>query len=113
LYVVRKGEVFVYKGDRFPIGMTTMDEKKSFTNQLIDIEPGDMLYMCSDGYADQFGSEEVKKYKSGNVKKLLAEIYHLPVDVQRERLEKEIMEWKGDIEQIDDILFIGTKIPEV
>jgi len=112
LYVVRKGEVFVYKGDRFPIGMTTMDEKKNFTNHLIDIEPGDMLYMCSDGYADQFGSDDVKKYKSGNVKKLLSEIYHLPVDVQKERLEKEIMEWKGDIEQIDDILFIGTKIPE-
>ena len=68
LYVVRKGEVFVYKGDRFPIGMTTMDEKKSFTNQSVDIQPGDMLYMCSDGYADQFGSPEVKKYKSGNVK---------------------------------------------
>lgn len=113
LYIVRKGEVLVYKGDRFPIGMTTMDEKKNFTNHLIEIEPGDMLYMCSDGYADQFGSEDVKKYKSGNVKKLLSEIYHLPVDVQKERLEREIMEWKGDLEQIDDILFIGTRIPEV
>ena len=113
LYIVRKGEVFVYKGDRFPIGMTTMDEKKSFTNQIIEIQPGDMLYMCSDGYADQFGSSEVKKYKSGNVKKLLSEIYHLPVNEQKERLEREIMEWKGDLNQIDDILFIGTKIPEV
>jgi ligand-binding sensor domain-containing protein/serine phosphatase RsbU (regulator of sigma subunit) len=111
LYIVRKGEVLVYKGDRFPIGMTTMDEKKNFTNNLIDVEPGDMLYMCSDGYADQFGSENIKKYKSGNVKKLLSEIYHLPVDVQKDMLEKEIMEWKGDLEQIDDILFIGTRIP--
>jgi ligand-binding sensor domain-containing protein/serine phosphatase RsbU (regulator of sigma subunit) len=112
LYVVRKGEVFIYKGDRFPIGMTTMDEKKNFTNQIVDIQPGDMLYLCSDGYADQFGSAEVKKYKSGNVKKLLSEIWHLPVSEQKDKLEKEFMEWKGDLSQVDDIMFIGTKIPE-
>ena len=112
LYVVRKGEVFVYKGDRFPIGMTTMDEKKNFTNQFVDIQPGDMLYMCSDGYADQFGSVEGKKYKSENVKKLLSEIWHLPVNEQKDKLEKEIMDWKGDLVQVDDIMFIGTRIPE-
>jgi serine phosphatase RsbU (regulator of sigma subunit) len=112
LYVVRKGEVFVYKGDRFPIGMTTMDEKKNFTNQQVDIRPGDMVYMCSDGYADQFGSADVKKYKSGNVKKLLSSIWNLPVNEQKERLENEILTWKGDLAQVDDILFIGTKIPE-
>ena len=113
LYVVRKGEVIVYKGDRFPIGMTTMDEKKNFTNQLVDIQPGDMVYMCTDGYADQFGSAAVKKYKSGNVKKLLSHLWHLPVPEQKERLEKEIMEWKGNLGQVDDILIIGTKIPEI
>jgi ligand-binding sensor domain-containing protein/serine phosphatase RsbU (regulator of sigma subunit) len=112
LYVVRKGEVFVYKGDRFPIGMTTLDEKKNFTNQQVDIQPGDMVYMCSDGYADQFGSADIKKYKSGNVKKLLSSIWNLPVNEQKERLENEIMTWKGDLAQVDDILFIGTKIPE-
>ena len=112
LYVVRKGEVFTYKGDRFPIGMTTMDEKKSFTNQEVDTQPGDMLYMCSDGYADQFGSSEIKKFKSGNVKKILSEIWHLPVMEQKSILEKQIMEWKGELEQVDDILFIGTKVPE-
>ena len=112
MYLVRKGEVFVYRGDRFPIGMTTMDEKKTFTNQLVDIQPGDMVYMCSDGYADQFGSAEVKKYKSANVKKLLSAICDLPVNEQKDRLEKEILTWKGDLEQVDDILFIGTKIPE-
>ena len=112
MYLVRKGEVIVYRGDRFPIGMTTMDEKKNFTNQLVDIRPGDMVYMCSDGYADQFGSPEVKKYKSANVKKLLSEICHLPVNEQKDKLEKEILAWKGDLDQVDDILFIGTKIPE-
>jgi ligand-binding sensor domain-containing protein/serine phosphatase RsbU (regulator of sigma subunit) len=112
LYVVRKGEIFTYKGDRFPIGMTTMDEKKTFTNQSIDIRPGDMLYMSTDGYADQFGSADAKKYKSYNVKKLLTTIWDLPVNAQKDRLEKEILQWKGDLDQVDDILFIGTKIPD-
>ncbi len=111
LYVVRKGEVFVYKGDRFPIGMAAISEKKTFSNQTVEILPGDMLYMCSDGYADQFGSADVKKYKSGNVKKLLSEICLLPVDEQRTRLRKEILDWKGDLQQVDDIMFIGTRIP--
>jgi serine phosphatase RsbU (regulator of sigma subunit) len=112
MYLVRKGEVIVYRGDRFPIGMTTTDEKKNFTNQLVDIQPGDMVYMCSDGYADQFGSPDVKKYKSANVKKLLSVICDLPVNEQRDRLEKEILTWKGELDQVDDILFVGTKIPE-
>ena len=113
LYVVRKGEVVLYKGDRFPIGMTNTDEKKSFSNHTVDIQAGDMLYMCTDGYADQFGSAEIKKYKSYNVKKLLSTLWDLPVNEQKVRLEKEILQWKGNLEQVDDILVIGTKIPEV
>ncbi len=112
LYIVRKGEVFTYKGDRFPIGMTAISDKKSFTNQKVDILPGDMLYMCSDGYADQFGSAEVKKYKSGNVKKLLSEIWRMPVEEQKKRLMNETLAWRGELPQVDDILFVGTRIPE-
>ncbi|MEI6048149.1 MAG: two-component regulator propeller domain-containing protein [Bacteroidota bacterium] len=112
LYVVRKGEVFVYKGDRFGIGMSTMDKKKSFSNHSVDIQPGDMLYLCTDGYADQFGSSAIKKFKSANVRKLLSEIWHLPVQNQKERLEKELTDWKDDLDQVDDILFIGIRIPE-
>ncbi len=112
LYVVRNGEVIVYKGDRFPIGMTAIGAKKNFSNQIADIQPGDMIYMCSDGYADQFGTAESKKYKSGNVKKLLARIWNLPVKEQGEFLKKEILNWKGDLPQVDDIMFIGTRIPE-
>ncbi|HKK41681.1 MAG TPA: SpoIIE family protein phosphatase, partial [Bacteroidales bacterium] len=111
LYVVRKGEVIVHKGDRFPIGMSTMEDKRTFTNNIIDIQHGDMLYMCSDGYADQFGSADGKKYKTVNVKKLLSRIWDLPVSEQKEVLEKAILEWKGDLGQTDDILFMGTRIP--
>ena len=112
LYVVRKGEVVTYRADRFPIGMTTMEGQKKFTLHQVDIMPGDMLYLLSDGYADQFGSEEVKKFKTSNVKKMLSEIGSLPITEQRNRLERKILSWKGDLEQVDDILFVGVKIPQ-
>jgi serine phosphatase RsbU (regulator of sigma subunit) len=112
IYVVRKGEVLTYKGDRFPIGMSSLQMKKNFQNQIVDIQPGDMIYMSSDGYADQFGTPESKKFKSGNVKKLLSEIWHLPLNEQREILEKAILDWKGDLPQVDDIMLIGTRMPQ-
>jgi serine phosphatase RsbU (regulator of sigma subunit) len=112
IHVVRKGEIFTYKADRFPIGMSSQHATKTFVNQHIDIQPGDMVYMSSDGYADQFGSVGGKKYKSGNVKKLLTGLWHLPVNEQRDRLRKEILNWKGDLPQVDDIMFLGTRIPE-
>jgi serine phosphatase RsbU (regulator of sigma subunit) len=112
MYLVRKGEVITYKGDRFPIGMSSIEAKKTFLNHEVDIQPGDMIYMCSDGYADQFGTSEAKKYKSGNVKKLLSGIWNLPVKDQHDKLEKEILDWKGNLQQVDDIMFIGTRIPE-
>ena len=110
LYIVRKGEVFVYRGDRFPIGMTTIGDKKNFSNQNVDIRPGDMIYMFSDGYADQFGAFDGKKFRTGKVKKLLSEICDLSICEQKTRLQKEILDWKGDMDQVDDILFIGSRI---
>jgi ligand-binding sensor domain-containing protein/serine phosphatase RsbU (regulator of sigma subunit) len=111
LYIVRKGEVFIYRGDRFPIGMTAIGDKKNFSNQNVDIRPGDMIYLCSDGYADQFGASDGKKFRTGKVKKLLSEICDLPICEQKTRLQKEILDWKGNKEQVDDILFIGSRIP--
>jgi ligand-binding sensor domain-containing protein/serine phosphatase RsbU (regulator of sigma subunit) len=111
LVVVRKGEVFVYKGDKFPIGMTTMDSDLHFTNNSINIQPGDMIYLFSDGYADQFGYATGKKFKSKNIKKILSGISHLSMQEQKYELEKEISDWRGPLEQVDDILFIGTRIP--
>ena len=112
LYQVRKGEVIVHKADRFPIGMSTMDQKKNFTNITVDIEVGDMLYLCSDGYADQFGSPEVKKFKTVNIKRVLSEIWNLPINDQKNKLEQELNDWKGELTQVDDILFIGRRITE-
>ena len=111
LYLVRNGEIERYRGDRFPIGMTSSYTQKKFSNYPINIQHGDMLYMCSDGYPDQIGFVTGKKFRSGNVKRVLSEIWHLPVQEQKIQLKKEITDWKGDLEQVDDILFIGFRIP--
>jgi serine phosphatase RsbU (regulator of sigma subunit) len=111
MYQVRNGEVTVHKPDRFAIGLATLEQKKTFTNIPVEIKPGDMIYMCSDGYADQFGSPDVKKFKTVNIKRILGEIWNLPIGEQKSRLEKEIMDWKGELSQVDDIMFIGTRIP--
>jgi ligand-binding sensor domain-containing protein/serine phosphatase RsbU (regulator of sigma subunit) len=110
LYLIREGELTAYKADRFPIGKSTEEEKKRFTNVDIEIKPGDMVYLFSDGFADQFGGENNQKYKSANVKKLLLNIWEMPVEEQKQRLEREIRDWMGGYPQIDDILFIGMKI---
>jgi ligand-binding sensor domain-containing protein/serine phosphatase RsbU (regulator of sigma subunit) len=112
LYVVRKGVLFTYKSDRFPIGMSSLHTKKNFQTQQVDIEPGDMIYMSSDGYADQFGTVAGKKYKSGNVKKLLVELWDLSLCEQHDKLKQVILDWKGKLPQVDDIMVLGKRIPE-
>ncbi len=110
LVIVRNGEIITIKADRFPIGMATARDKK-FTNNEVDVQPGDMLYMFSDGYADQFGGGTGKKFKIVNLKNEFREVASLPVEEQKERLHKALNEWMGGTTQIDDILVIGTRIP--
>ncbi len=111
LYLVREEELTVYKADRFPIGKSTDEEKKRFTNVTVDIRAGDMIYLFSDGFADQFGGELNQKYKSANVKRLLKKIAHLEPEEQKGILCNEIKSWMGDYSQVDDILFIGMRVP--
>jgi serine phosphatase RsbU (regulator of sigma subunit) len=111
LYHVREGKVTIYRADRFHIGMIDGQAKKIFTNHRVNVMKGDMLYIFTDGFADQFGGEDEKKFKTINIRSLLAEIYSLPVDEQKRQLDKAIREWMGDIPQVDDILFIGTRVP--
>ncbi len=110
LVLVRKGEIRTIKADRFPIGMAQRGQKK-FTNVIVDVQAGDMLYIFSDGYADQFGGPDLKKFKSVNLKNEFGKIYRMPVVEQKEYLIKVIDDWRGEQTQIDDILIIGTKIP--
>lgn len=98
------------KSDIQPIGAYVHQFLKSFTNHEIDVRKGDMLYVFSDGFADQFGGENGKKYKYKNFKKLLLSIAELPVKDQQKILLDEFYSWKGDHEQLDDVLIIGVRV---
>jgi serine phosphatase RsbU (regulator of sigma subunit) len=107
LYIIRGNELLEYRGNRFSIGKIRKNRK--FENHEIQLEDGDVLYMFSDGYADQFGGADEKKFKASAVKNLLMKIKDKPMDEQKDILNDTIEDWRGTIEQVDDILFIGRK----
>ncbi len=109
MYLIRDGELLVYKADRFAIGMASVDSERKFTNNVIEIKEGDVTYIFSDGYADQFGGPDGKKFKSKQLKQLFLEIHHLPPQEQKRILEQRLLAWMGHEEQVDDILVIGTR----
>ncbi|MCB9336198.1 MAG: SpoIIE family protein phosphatase, partial [Flavobacteriales bacterium] len=76
----------------------------------IELQKGDTIYIFSDGYADQFGGEKGKKFKAANFKKLLLSIQNETIEQQRELINQAFEEWKGDLEQLDDVCVIGVKI---
>ena len=109
LWIFRKNGAFEeIRGDRQPIGY--FENQKPFTNSSITLGKGDTIYIFSDGYTDQFGGEKNKKFKSSNFKKILSSIQSSSLEVQKEILEKEFEEWKGDFAQTDDVCVIGLKI---
>jgi ligand-binding sensor domain-containing protein/serine phosphatase RsbU (regulator of sigma subunit) len=108
LILIRNEELQEIKANRFAIGRTTGQEMK-FTNHKFKIKKGDTVYLYSDGYADQFGGDEGKKFKSANLKKLLMDIQNKSMEEQKTILENTYEEWRGNYEQIDDILIIGRK----
>ncbi len=109
LVLIRNGETTVYKGDKMPVGYH-FGEMPPFTTHLIEAQKGDCLYMFSDGYADQFGGPEGKKFKSLTFRELLQEISNLSMNEQKIHLNETIENWMGINEQVDDILVIGIKI---
>ena len=109
IYLVRNGELIETKGDRFAIGRTEITKEKNFTNHEIHIQEGDAIYLFSDGYADQFGGEGGKKFKIQPMKELILNIQEKTMEEQRSILDSTIEAWRGEIEQIDDILIIGRR----
>ncbi|MCU0472069.1 MAG: SpoIIE family protein phosphatase [Bacteroidales bacterium] len=110
LFIIRNNELIRYKGDKFPIGAFEGSKSQLFVNNEIELIRGDTLYLFSDGYADQFGGPENKKFMFKRFEDLLLEIHDQPVEVQRESLKTRHLEWKGNNDQVDDILVIGIKI---
>lgn len=109
LFLIRKEEIISYKADRMPIGIHII-EKKSFANHEIEIQKGDIIYIFTDGYIDQFGGKESRKFKTAPFKKLLISIKDNSMCEQQRILEQKFNSWKGDHDQIDDVLVMGIKI---
>lgn len=103
---IRKGELTEFKPDLMTIGLAPLREN-AFTNIYIDTKPGDVFYMFSDGFSDQFGEVTNKKLKHKNFKKLLESVSGQPMAVQKEQLETAFCKWKGSVPQVDDVLIFG------
>jgi len=111
MYIVRDNKILEVKGDRYAVGLIAEGEH-TFTSETIDLESGDMLYMFTDGFVDQFGGPEGKKYKFRRFRHQLLNLHNENVDVQCKMLEDSILEWRNGFEQVDDILIIGIN-PQV
>ena len=104
-----------YKGTKRSIGeMDENSRQRPFETQIIQIEHGDTLYMCSDGLADQFGGQEKngpngKRLMSGGLKRMLVQICEQDIKVQREMAEHLYYEWRGTCPQLDDISLVGVR----
>jgi serine phosphatase RsbU (regulator of sigma subunit) len=108
LYIIRDGELMETKADKQPISRYI--NNKPFTTHQFNLEEGDTIYTFSDGYADQFGGEKGKKFKYKPFKKLLLSIQNEEMDDQHRIIKDTFDNWRGDLEQIDDVCVLGVKI---
>ncbi|WP_375579291.1 tetratricopeptide repeat protein [Marivirga tractuosa] len=109
LYIYQNNKLEIIKADRNSVGSTQQSEK-SFTKQEISYKEGAMIYMSSDGFQDQFGGKENKKYMKSNFRKLLSRIPEKNIQEQQDLIEEAFIRWRGNNPQTDDILVIGLKL---
>lgn len=110
LYLIRNGILEEYKADRIPIGHSEHDsETGNFNNHKITPQKGDSIYLFTDGYADQPGGPNKKKFFYGPFKQLLTDIHTQPMNEQKKKLDDTISDWMKDREQVDDITIFGIR----
>lgn len=110
LYHISDGQLNEYKADKFPIGVFYNDLLKPFTHKEVPVKPGDVIYIFSDGYPDQFGGPSGKKFLYKQFKQQLLEIHNKPMTEQGVILGHTFDTWKLEYEQVDDVLVIGVRI---
>jgi len=112
LYLIRDNKIEEIRGDRFSVGLLEEGESDKITKTTIKLQKDDIFYMFSDGYADQFGGPDGKKYKYRRFRHLLLTIHKLPLDQQLTYFDRSFEDWKGEHEQVDDVLIVGFR-PEI
>jgi ligand-binding sensor domain-containing protein/serine phosphatase RsbU (regulator of sigma subunit) len=112
IWIANANGVNEIKGDKIPIGTIPGIDKPDYTfvTHHITLQKDDVVYIFTDGYSDQFGGEREKKFSTTRFKEILSKNYTLPFDKQHDVLWKEHLNWKGNLEQIDDILVIGYRL---
>lgn len=108
LWIIRNSELIEFKPNKQAIGK--VDNPVEYKTHEISLLNGDCLYIFTDGYADQFGGPNGKKFKYRQLYDLMIELSQLSIVQQKEKLDKEFNEWKGNLEQVDDVCVIGIKI---
>ncbi|MES2285996.1 MAG: tetratricopeptide repeat protein [Bacteroidota bacterium] len=108
LNLIRNGQLGIVKADKQPIGYHP--NSHSFTNHKLQLKKGDSIYLYSDGYADQFGGPKGKKFKYKQLDDLIMTYKLLPMGGQKELLKKHFAEWKGGLEQVDDVCVFGVRV---
>jgi serine phosphatase RsbU (regulator of sigma subunit) len=110
LYIIRNGNLQQVKADKSPIGVNVNGVVDTFTNHEIQMYSGDMVYLFSDGYADQFGGPQGKKFKYNRLREALLSLSKLELSEQETELKRVFNNWKGTLDQVDDVLVIGVRI---
>lgn len=110
LYWMHDGQLTVINGDRQPIGGSHHDPDRKFTVHRVAYHTGDRIYLFSDGYVDQFGGPERRKFMATRLNALLMDHRDLPMAMQAERLEQAFLDWKGPLEQVDDVCMLGIAV---
>jgi serine phosphatase RsbU (regulator of sigma subunit) len=108
LWYILDNEVKEIKGNKQPIGKS--DDALPFTTHVIKYEKGSVFYLFTDGYADQFGGDRGKKFKYKQLDSLLLSIYNKAPSQQESELKTVFNNWKGELEQVDDVCIIGIKL---
>lgn len=110
LYWMHDGQLTVINGDRRPIGGSQHDADRRFTVHRLAYHAGDRIYLFSDGYVDQFGGPDGRKFMSARFSAMLEQHQHLPLALQAEELERAFDAWKGEREQVDDVCVLGLAV---
>ncbi|MES2132246.1 MAG: tetratricopeptide repeat protein [Bacteroidota bacterium] len=109
IWIIRKNSLIALPADRMPVGKHNKDNVL-FTQHQIELQTGDMVYTLTDGFPDQFGGPKGKKYKYKQLEELLISIADKPTALQKQLVSEAFDQWKGTLDQVDDITIIGIRV---